>query len=170
MFAKKQTYIPKTCSIYLLTNVCSYDILNTENEQMFRRDVRMEDKAMRNYNSKISEKANESLRKREWVVRRQRAIFVIIFVLLISIGVLLTTSVNTLASSKKDISSYNKYYTSIKIESGDTLWTIADEYIDNLDVSKAEYIDEICQINEISEDEIHAGDYIVVPYYSDEIK
>ena len=125
---------------------------------------------MRKYNSKISERANESLRKREMVVRRQRAVFVIVFVLLISIGILLGTSVNALASSKKDISSYNKYYTSIKIESGDTLWTIVDEYIDNLDVSKAEYIDEICQINEISEDEIHAGDYIVVPYYSDEIK
>ena len=129
---------------------------------------------MRKYNSKISERANESLRKREMVVRRQRFVFVfvfvIVFVLLISIGILFGTSVNALASSKKDISSYNKYYTSIKIESGDTLWTIADEYIDNLDVSKAEYIDEICQINEISEDEIHAGDYIVVPYYSDEIK
>ncbi len=125
---------------------------------------------MRKYNHKISEKANESLRKREAVVRKQRVVFAIILVLLVSLGVLLGSTVNTLASSKKDVSSYNKYYTSIKIESGDTLWGIADEYISQFNVSKAEYIDEICRINGISEDEIYAGNHIVIPYYSNENK
>lgn len=125
---------------------------------------------MRKYNHKISEKANESLRKREAVVRKQRVVLAIILVLLVSLGVLLGSTVNTLASSKKDVSSYNKYYTSIKIESGDTLWGIADEYISQFNVSKAEYIDEICRINGISEDEIYAGNHIVIPYYSNENK
>ena len=125
---------------------------------------------MRKYNHKISEKANESLRKREAVVRKQRTVLVVMIAVLVSLGILLGTSISTLASSEKDISSYNKYYTSVKIESGDTLWSIADEYIDNVDVSRAEYIDEICDINDISENDIHAGDYIVIPYYSDEIK
>jgi len=125
---------------------------------------------MRKYNSKISEKANESIRKREAVVRRQKMVIGVLIALLISLGILLGTSVNTLASSSADVSSYNKYYTSIRIESGDTLWEIADEYVDNLNVSKAEYIDEICRVNGIAEDEIHAGDYIVVPYYSREVK
>ena len=154
----------------MLTNVCSYDILNIQNEQTFRNDVRMEDKVMRKYNHKISERANESLRKREAVVRKQRTVLVVVIAVLVSLGILLGTSISTLASSEKDISSYNKYYTSVKIESGDTLWSIADEYIDNVDVSRAEYIDEICDINDISENDIHAGDYIVIPYYSDEIK
>ncbi|MBR2045368.1 MAG: LysM peptidoglycan-binding domain-containing protein [Agathobacter sp.] len=125
---------------------------------------------MRKYNHKISERANESLRKREAVVRKQRTVLVVVIAVLVSLGILLGTSISTLASSEKDISSYNKYYTSVKIESGDTLWSIADEYIDNVDVSRAEYIDEICDINDISENDIHAGDYIVIPYYSDEIK
>ena len=76
----------------------------------------------------------------------------------------------TLASSEKDVSSYHKYYESIRVESGDTLWTIADEYIDGFNLSKTDYIAEVCQINQISEDEIHAGDYIVVPYYSQDVK
>jgi len=125
---------------------------------------------MRKYNDKISAKANESLRKREAVVRRQRGILALTIILVIAFGILLGTSINALASSDKDISSYNKYYVSIRVESGDTLWTIADEYIDGFNLSKNDYIAEVCQINQISEDEIHAGDYIVVPYYSQDVK
>ena len=60
----------------------------------------------------------------------------------------------------------NKYYTSIQIESGDTLWAIASEYITDDYADMNEYIREVCSINHISEDEIHAGQYIVVPYYA----
>ena len=125
---------------------------------------------MRKYNDKISAKANESLRKRETVVRRQRGILAVAIILVVAFGILLGSSINALASSDKDISSYNKYYVSIQVESGDTLWTIADEYIDGFNLSKNDYIAEVCQINQISEDEIHAGDYIVVPYYSQDVK
>jgi len=125
---------------------------------------------MRKYNHKISERANESLRKREAVVRRQRSIFAIAIILVVTLGILLGSSINALASSDKDISSYNKYYVSIRVESGDTLWTIADEYVEGFNITKADYIQEVCQINGISEDNIKAGDHIVVPYYSQEIK
>ncbi len=125
---------------------------------------------MRKYNDKISKKANESLRRREVVVRRQRGFLAIAIIVIVSLGILLGSSINALASSEKDIASYNKYYVSIRVESGDTLWTIADEYVDGFNISKSDYINEVCKINEISENEIHAGDYIVVPYYSQEIK
>lgn len=59
-----------------------------------------------------------------------------------------------------------KYYTSIQIESGDTLWAIASEYITDEYADMHEYMEEVCAINHISEDEIHAGQYIVVPYYA----
>ncbi|MBQ2902135.1 MAG: LysM peptidoglycan-binding domain-containing protein [Agathobacter sp.] len=125
---------------------------------------------MRKYNVKISAKANESLRKREAVVRKQRSILAIAVIFVVALGILLGSSMKTLASSEKDVSSYHKYYESIRVESGDTLWTIADEYIDGFNLSKTDYIAEVCQINQISEDEIHAGDYIVVPYYSQDVK
>ena len=125
---------------------------------------------MRKYNHKISERANESLRKREAIVRRQRGLLAVAIILVVALGILLGTSMNALASSDKDIASYNKYYVSIRVESGDTLWTIADEYIDGFNIEKSDYIEEVCQINEISKNEIHAGDYIVVPYYSQDVK
>ena len=125
---------------------------------------------MRKYNHKISERANESLRRRECIVRKQKTLIVAVIILLVSLGVLFGTSMNALASSKTDISSLNKYYTSIQIESGDTLWNISDKYICNLNITKAEYMGEICKLNNISEDEIQTGDYIVIPYYSNENK
>jgi len=125
---------------------------------------------MRKYNNRISEKANESLRKREVVVRRQKKALAIVILVFISLGILLGTSINALASSKADVASYNKYYKSVRIEAGDTLWTIADEYIADLNIDKQEYIAEICSLNDICEDEIHAGDYVVVAYYSQDMK
>ena len=125
---------------------------------------------MRKYNHKISERANECLRRREVVVRRQRGLLAIAIIVIVSLGILLGSSINALASSDKDIASYNKYYVSIRVESGDTLWTIADDYIDGFNISKEAYISEVCTINEISQNDIHAGDYIVVPYYSQDIK
>ena len=125
---------------------------------------------MRKYNHNISEKANETLRKREAVVRRQKKVLAIVSLVFVSLGILLGTSMNALASSKADVASYNKYYKSVRIESGDTLWTIADDYISDLNIDKQEYIAEICEINNICEDEIHVGDYVVVAYYSQDMK
>lgn len=125
---------------------------------------------MRKYNNRISEKANISLRKREAVVRRQKKLLAIVILVFVSLGILLGTTISAQASSEADVASYNKYYTSVRIEAGDTLWTIADEYIEDLNIDKQEYINEICTINNICEDEIHAGDYVVVAYYSQDMK
>ena len=64
---------------------------------------------MRKYNHKISERANESLRKREAIVRRQRGLLAIAIILVVALGILLGSSMNAMASSEKDISSYNKH-------------------------------------------------------------
>lgn len=125
---------------------------------------------MRKYNHNISERANESLNKRESVVRMQKCIIAIVIIIIISLSVLLGTGISVLASTKDDPATYNKYYTSIRIEAGETLWSIADEYIKDLDIDKTDYIAEICELNNINADEIVAGEYIVVSYYSHEVK
>ena len=125
---------------------------------------------MRKYNHKISERANESLRKREKAVRKQRGLLAVALIIIVALGILLGSSMNALASSDKDIASFNKYYVSIRVESGDTLWDIADTYIEGFNIEKNDYIEEVCQINGISADQIHTGDYIVVPYYSQDVK
>jgi hypothetical protein len=59
-----------------------------------------------------------------------------------------------------------KYYTSIQLEQGDTLWNIANTYMTDEYHNINEYIDEVCSINHISQEEIHAGQYLTIPYYS----
>lgn len=62
-----------------------------------------------------------------------------------------------------------KYYTSIQIQTGDTLWDIADTYCSPEYDTISDYIEEVCSINQLSSgDEIHSGQYITVPYYSHE--
>ena len=58
-----------------------------------------------------------------------------------------------------------KYYKSIQIHSGDTLWNIAEEYITEDYESFNAYITEVKKINKLSSDQIQDSQYLTVPYY-----
>ena len=58
----------------------------------------------REYNSKISEKANTSLNRRYAIVRIQKAIIAAIIIIAISIIVLLNSSIHSFADSKDNLS------------------------------------------------------------------
>lgn len=63
-----------------------------------------------------------------------------------------------------------KYYTSVRIEQGDTLWSIANHYMGPEYQDIQEYIAEIKRLNKLGPDEIHSGQYLTVPYYSREFR
>ncbi|MCD2491071.1 LysM peptidoglycan-binding domain-containing protein [Lacrimispora sp. NSJ-141] len=71
-------------------------------------------------------------------------------------------------SSRTDASLY-KYYTAVQIDRGDTLWNIAKEYCPDPNQLKS-YVKELKNINHLKSDEIHAGNYLTVVYYSEEYK
>ncbi len=55
------------------------------------------------------------------------------------------------------------------ISSGDTLWTIAQEYIDREHYdSLPDYIQEIKRLNGMKGDDINYGEHLIVPYYDTE--
>lgn len=56
-------------------------------------------------------------------------------------------------------------YRTILIQEGDTLWDIADDYVEAGMSSKETYIKQIREINHIYDDNIYAGSYLVLPYY-----
>lgn len=60
-----------------------------------------------------------------------------------------------------------KYYKSIELEYGDTLWDIAEEYMDDNYDSIYEYIDELKAINGLESDNIQESRYLTVAYYSE---
>lgn len=98
----------------------------------------------------------------------------ILFALLTTIFVLLCMLIgSSMASSGQSKAAQNdsyKYYTSIEIERGDTLWNIAEEYMTPEYGSVQEYVDEIKAVNDLGDDEIHSGQYLMIPYFSSEMK
>ncbi|MBQ9885835.1 MAG: LysM peptidoglycan-binding domain-containing protein [Lachnospiraceae bacterium] len=75
-------------------------------------------------------------------------------------------SIGFVVSAKSNKSSYDadSYYQSIRIEAGDTLWTIAEEYCPSShDIH--DYIETVKSINDIKNNTIKAGDYIIVTVY-----
>ncbi len=59
-----------------------------------------------------------------------------------------------------------KYFKSITIEEGDTLWSIASEYMSYEYDDIYEYISELKRMNGLHNDTIHAGCNIIVAYYN----
>jgi len=61
-----------------------------------------------------------------------------------------------------------KYYTSIEVKYGESLWSIAESYMDSTKYTGiSAYIQEVMKINSLPNDNIKAGQSIIVPYYSD---
>lgn len=107
------------------------------------------------------------MRSRREVVRNQKLALISILFVAITLIIVFCISGSIKAQAASAEPTY-KYYTSIEIHSGDTLWSIADDYITDDYEDMNAYITEICSINHISEDEIHSGQYITIPYYSHE--
>lgn len=61
-----------------------------------------------------------------------------------------------------------KYYASIQIKEGDSLWSIAAEYAPSCAMDKETYVKELKAINKLHKDTIHAGQYLTIFYYSEE--
>ena len=63
-----------------------------------------------------------------------------------------------------------KYYKSITISNGETLWSIAKENMDDVHYASInDYIKEVKQVNSLKSDSISYGANIIVPYYSYEL-
>ncbi len=63
------------------------------------------------------------------------------------------------------ISGNEKYYKSIVIEQGDTLWDIARTYVDPHYDSVNDYIEELKRTNQLSSETIHCGQHLLVACY-----
>ena len=99
------------------------------------------------------------MKKRYRVVSKFRfTMFMVIMILCI-----MTVAGTLLGFNTVNSASMNQYNL-VSVESGDTLWNIACEYgPDDMDVRQV--VHDICDVNEISADELVAGSKIIVPVY-----
>lgn len=101
--------------------------------------------------------------------QRERRRNITICMLTVCLTLVLSFYANGFRSSAREhtMQSEYKYYTSIRIREGDTLWSIARAYMGTHYDSEEAYIEELCRINFLShEEEIRAGRYLIVPYFN----
>ena len=66
--------------------------------------------------------------------------------------------------------SYTHLFTNITVDEGDTLWSIAQANIDyDYYDSIYDYMEQLKDINNLTTDDINAGDNMIVIYYADSV-
>ncbi len=75
------------------------------------------------------------------------------------------SSISGLAKSRGPESASYKCYTSIAIQKGDTLWSIAKEHMSPEHDRIEEYIKEVQRLNHLKDSSIYAGEYLTIPKY-----
>lgn len=110
-------------------------------------------------------------RKRRNRIIKQRLLIAMFAVVLALIGAIRFGGVLSSAHGNlKEEPVAFKYYKSIEIESGDTLWGIAEEYMTSEYASVQEYIDEIKALNHLTSDDIQESNHLMIAYYDSEFK
>ena len=62
-----------------------------------------------------------------------------------------------------------KYYKSVQVQAGDSLWNYASLYGDSRYYdSHKDYIKEVTAMNALTDEQITSGQYLILPYYSSE--
>ena len=105
--------------------------------------------------------------RRQQVLRRR----VVLSILALFLALIFALSYNVIISQANDGSDevIYKYFTNYEISKGDTLWSIAEENIDyEFYDSVQDYVDEVLEINHLTDDTIKVGQCIIVPYFSNQ--
>lgn len=89
--------------------------------------------------------------------------FLLIFMVALFLVVLFVLPERTAAAGNTTGGTYT--ITSVQIEEGDSLWSIAAEHYSEEFSSLTSYITEIKRMNGLTSDTVYAGSYILVPQY-----
>ena len=127
--------------------------------------------SIRGINKMTTQEKRERLKlKRRRQVAKQKVVLLLVITLMITIGSIICGTIFSSAKNPAtDIPQY-KYYKSITIEHGDSLWSIAEEYRTDAYTSTQEYIDEIKKLNALTSETIHEGQHLLVAYYDTELR
>lgn len=99
-------------------------------------------------------------------MRKRILIFCVTLVLMFCMGVVFGSLLAR--AEETEMEQMHKYYANIQIQKGDTLWEIADEYMDDGHYeSRQEYILEVMRMNHMTDSHLTAGEKLIVPYFAE---
>ena len=108
--------------------------------------------------------------KRQQEVRKQIFILIVTACLILMLAVVFGSFLSKANTPSEQSKVAFKYFKSVMIEYGDTLSSIGEQYQDAGYLSDDQYLNEVIRINALQSDQIHAGEYLVLPYYSNTFK
>ncbi len=110
-------------------------------------------------------------RRRQQIFRRQVFLLALLAAVMIFFMAFMFSSLMADAQSDDFVPSF-KYYKTITIHTDDTLWAVAEDNFDSEHYTDiGAYMAEIRSINGITNsDMLHAGEALIIPYYSSEFK
>ncbi len=94
---------------------------------------------------------------------RNRKIMLVVFIFAIIATAFVLFSARAAAEDSRPV---YEYCTSYEVQPGDTLWTIADHFMGPYYTDKQTFISNVKQLNHLGDDNITAGNYLVIEYSS----
>lgn len=94
-------------------------------------------------------------------------ILVLLAVCMLFLGVYIGSSKVAQVEAKEKGTDREKFYTAILVEEGDTLWSIADEYMTSEYNSRDSFMNEVRQMNHLTGSIIHTDSTLLIPYYAE---
>ena len=144
--------------------------MNKSSEHLFVIFLTVMNKRGRKEEGRLESMSTHRLRRR--AKRKRQAflqkmfLFFITFIIISSLSISLGCDFAAAKDEKNKTPDRHKYYKSIEIKSGDTLWDISLKYMDESYVSIDDYINELMEINGLVSSEIQEGQYLTVCYNS----
>ncbi len=106
-------------------------------------------------------------RQRAAKMKRVRLLSFVFTFLFLTISVVCANSIIAKAGEGNE-KSYQKQYMTIKIEKGDTVWSIAEEHITPGFDTITDLIEEISFINSLDDNySVQSGKFLMIPYYAE---
>ena len=156
MSGRKANKSSEKMFVFMLTNICSGVIIT-----IYRTDIRT-DAIFR----KPGGIHMTAITRRSTMISYKAVIFAILFCIMLISFVLGSVK----GQSKRHASASDTYFTNITVDEGDTLWSIAQANIDyDYYDSIYDYMEQLKDINNLTTDDINAGDNMIVIYYADSV-
>lgn len=118
----------------------------------------------------VQERNERAKMKKRRQLAKRRMVLLLIALFVITVGSIICGSIFSTAKDPATDIPQHKYYKSITIEQGDSLWSIAEEYHTDAYEDIQDYIDELIQLNGLTSKTIHEGQHLVVAYYDAELR
>lgn len=105
--------------------------------------------------------------KRRIAARRMRRFFIALMMIAAFCSGFFGHTLLSAHAEEKGAQAPNRYYTSIQLKNGDSLWDIAHTYAGGSGYTVREYVEELKRMNGLDSEDIHSGEYLTVMYFTE---